>query len=732
MYSRLVTKAAVDEASAKQGWPLVRHTQDQIDHAVAHFADLWDADSKRLVRTLTDEEQQFIKNERKLCALDFRGYWLEHYTYIINFERQVERFQPNVAQQIVMDLWADREEQGLAIWMQQLKARRLGVSTISELAVNHRFQFWPNSNCVVASADPTKTLEMGGMIKFNLDQQPWWLLPQSQPKIAQGMPVHYEDINSSLTLQAGNQFTGVARGSTPDVVHLSELMEFRDAESLIDGALMRAVIDHPGVFGILESTGGGIGTWWHRTWEQNKRDFARGRARVIPVFLPWYVGTDLYPSEADLRARPVPGDWVPSDKSIAHAERARAYVLSNSLLFKHLAKGNRDWKLSREQMWFREIEYETAKEKKQLHIFHMELCADDFEAFQSSNVPVIDPEILLNYQARTRNPIGAYTVIGPDIPQELVTPRRYWDTSKPTITIATREILPRYDVKYQLVPLVFEGYPHFEEDMKLLIWEWPEGGYNYGVGTDAALGLGQDNATIEVLREATPDREPGQVAEWASNQLTAFQMWPITLALGTLYSTVSRMTGERRQCRMAIESQTNGAAIQSELKKRGWTNFHPWQYNDKRRPLPDASVGRLGIMMNQWFRDQMMDMLLTYLSEESIDLPSPFLVQELVTLERAAGQKKAAAAADCHDDRVIGLGLPLFSLHINKPPEKQYARKRVDYLPGLHEDGIAHPIWKDSGQGTWTAPPVSQKVYRDHRGLRLQRIVNPRMPQGYR
>lgn len=734
MYDRAVTAAAIEATSREQGWQLQRYNRAQIDLAIAHFDDLWEPEEKKLRRPLTTEEQRFIQNERKMCALDFRDHWLPNYAWIVNYEKQPQRFSPNVAQNIVMDLWADREAQGLAIWMQQLKARRLGVSTISEMAVQHRFQFHPYSNCVVASADPTKTIEMAGMIKYCLDQQPWWLIPQGLPKIKSGIPIEYPDIHTSLSIQAGNQFTGVARGSTPSVIHLSELMEWQDAEDLVDGALMRAIIDTPNVFGILESTGGGLGTWWHRTWEQNKRDYGRGRARVIPVFLPWYVGTDLYPSAADLRARPIPSDWLPSDRSIAHAERARQYVLTNPLLFKHLAKGDTNWKLTREQMWFREIEYETAKEKKQLHIFHMELCADDFEAFQTSNIPVIDPEILIGYQERTRPPIGVYTIIGPEIAPPLVTPRRYWDTSKPTITVSTREILPRYDVKYQLVPLVFEGYPALDESMKLLVWEWPKDHHVYGVGVDCAEGLGQDNTVMEAMREALPDREPGQVAEWASNTVTAFQLWPLAICLGALYSVVNASAGRRLQCRMAIEAQSNGSAVQNELQKRGWTNFHPRKYNDTKRPRRDADVQGIGILTNFWFRGTMMDMLLTCLSEEAIDIPSPYLVNELLTLERAAGEHKAKAAPDAHDDRVMALGFPLFSLHMNKPPSKQFTRKRVQYAPGLQEDdGIPHPIWTPPAQAQSAAfvGRIAQRMYRNQKFGALQRIVNRQMPKGF-
>lgn len=735
MYDRATTQRIIDAVNQAQGWDLQYHTPTQIDHAISHFKNLYDPEERRLVRPLAPDEARFIENEQKLCALDFRGYWVRRYAKIVDWAKRPVPFTPNVAQEIVMDLWAEREALGLAIWMQQLKARRLGVSTISELAVCHRYQFHPFSNCVVASADPDKTIQMAGMIKYALDEQPWWLLPRTT-KIKGGIPVEFGDLHCTLTAEAGNQFTGVARGATPNVVHLSELCEWQDAEDLVDAALMRAIIDTPDVFGILESTGGGVGNWWHKTWEQNKRDYQRGRARVIPVFLPWFVGTDLYPSEADLRARPIPRDWVPSDRSVHHAERARAYVLSNPLLFKHLAHGHSDWKMSREQMWFREIEYETAKEKKQLNIFLAELCADDFEAFQSSNIPVVDQEVLMAYQERTRPPRSVYTVIGPEIPPSLIVARRHWDPTQPSITIKTREILPRFDATFQLVPLKFEGYPSFDEALKLLVWEYPEDGYSYGVGVDTSDGVGQDNSIIQVMRESTPTRPPGQVAEFAYDYIKAMQLWPLVMAVATWYSVFNPKVGRRTQSKTCIECRGNGEACQFELQKRGWSAFHVWKRYDNKKPTPDMNANKIGIYTNQWFRAQMMDMLLTCVDEEAIDLPSPYLVQELVTLERDPDQQKQKAAYGANDDRVMAIGFPLFSLHVGKRPNQQYSRRKVEYAPGLAADpSIPHPTWQPPAQassrpfvGRMTQPSLRDAVKYGNLG----RIINRDLPKGYR
>lgn len=703
MYAAAVTARAVAATNKSQGWDLVYHTPEQIAHAIKYLDDLYDPEAQRLTRPLKANEQRFISNERILCALDFRYYWAPRYATIIDWQKKPMHFTPNVAQNIILDLWGESESQGWAIWMQQLKARQLGVSTLSELAVQHRYQFIPYTNAVIASADPAKTLNMAGMIKYCFEQQPWWLLPKVT-KIKSAIPVEFWEQYCSLTIQAGNQFNGVARGSTPNVIHLSELCEWQDAEQLIEAALLPAIHDTPDVFGILESTAQGPG-YWKRKWEQTKRDYPQGRSRMRPAFLPWYVGTDLYPTAAELRQRPIPADWVPLDRTIKHAERARAYVTTDPLLLKYLAKGNRHWQLPREQMWWWESGYESHRQSKTLNLFLAEFCSDDFEAFQSSNVPVIDPEILMGYQDRTRNPSAVYTIIGPDIPPALTTPPRYWDRSRPTITIRTREVMPRLDLKFELVPILFEGYPSFDESMKLLVWEPPTAGYTYGIGVDCSEGIGQDFAVIDVLREATPSRAPGQVAEWASNTVTAFQLWPLILAVGCLYSTLNPLAGKRVQCRLAIETWSNGSAAQHELQKRGWLNFHPWMYaGDARKPKRPGETVKVGVMTNAWFRASMQDMFLTCLSEEAIDLPSPYLVSELTTLERAPGIKKAVAAADAYDDRFMALGMILYSLHMNKPPQQQFARRRVEYTPGVDpEPGISHPIWTPPAQASSTA-----------------------------
>lgn len=636
----------------------------------------------------------------------------------------------------MLDIWSDLEREGRAIHVLQLKARRLGVSTLSELEVARRVQFNENTNAVVASADPTKSVIMAQMIGYCWEQMPWWLMPKVT-RIQNRMPVEFGEINTGITVQAGNQFNGVARGATPNVYHVSEIAEWVNAEELIDAALLRAIIDTPNVWGMIEGTGSGRGNYLHKTWDHLKQSWPLGRARQMPVFLPWYVGTDIYPSPAEQRARPVPETWEPTDRTIRHAERAREYVNANPLLLKHLAKGDRDWSLTRAQLWFYEIEHDGARRKKTLNKFLQEMASDDFDAFQSSNIPVIDQEIIINYRERTRVPLAVYTVIGDGLPASLSVSQREWllgPGAPEPIRVKVADVLPRTPLNYQFVPVKFDGYSAYDPTLKLFIWEMPQDGETYGLGVDTSDGIGQDNSCVEVLRKASVERPDAQVAEFVSPYIKAFQLWPIVLAVGTFYSVFQAKAQRRVQSRVAIECRGNGEAVQFELQKRGWINFHPWKRYDNRTPTKDSEARKFGVYTNVWFRPQMMDMLLTCIDEEALDVPSPYLVSELESLERDEREQKAKAAYGEHDDRVMAIGFPLFSLHVGERPQQQYRRK-VEFIPGGEDpDIVQYPIWSGPSQALSTGQQPAQRIGRPpgaRRRYALEAYRNSQMPKGF-
>lgn len=657
MYSKKIIAERIKKVEAKLGLTLKYHTVSEVAFANKRLQSLL-GDDGRLVRALTTEEEEWIINERTLAKLDFR-YFAEKYAYILDFAGNLVRFPTNIAQNITLNIWGELEEQGRPISIQQLKARQLGVSTLTEIAVAHRSQFYTFINAVVGSSDPEKSKKMAMMMERCWNQEPWWMMPR-QTAYRTGELIEFGGINSGISIQHGTQFSGIARGDTPTVCHLSELCDFSNPEELVDASLLRAMHESPWMFLVLESTAKGRRNWWHRTWEFSKENFFSGRARLYPMFLPWFIGSDIYPTDTWILGHPIPEQWEPSQITYHHAERAKAAVKADPLLTKYL--GNK-WEMPIEQMWWWEVTRAEYAAKKELSQFYSETPADDMEAFQSTNISAFDSDTLAIYREKTRVPMQVYGFLGRQdvIPVRLQPDRRDVDIQKPALTIKARWNPSVEPFECQLLPLKFGGYSNFDPMGKLLLWEMPEQDETYGLGVDTSDGIGLDRSTIQILRKGTPDRNDALVAEFASPYINAFDLWPLCLALGTLYSP---MSSDRRirQAKMVIECRGNGESTQLELRKRGWANFHAWMRYDSKKLRPQDSQ-KLGWFTNSWSRAMMMDMLLKAIRDEWIDVYSPFFVDEMSDLERDDSRQSLAATYGGHDDRIMAGGFVFFSMH---------------------------------------------------------------------
>ena len=367
-------------------WRLQYPTDDEHREMLAHFAALLD-DKGVPIRKLSDAEALWVLCESTLCKLDFH-YYCKRYVKIEDWSGRIVPFQPNRAQRIVLARMAKMEEQGLALMMMFLKARQLGITTLFQAVLSHRVFLYRNVNAPTGSAEPDKSRKMVKKLEFIWNNLPWWLRPRRTAYRA-GELLEYADLNSSIDVSWGNQTQGIGRGSTSTVCHLSELASFLNPEELVDAALIRTMHENPFSLLALESTAEGIGNGWHRTWEWNVKMAASGMARLEPIFLPWFMGTELYPTAGWLKRRPVPAGWRAPDYVERHAEAARTYVKQTPILQVELGE---DWEMPLEQKWFYHVEFQEAKEKKTLHIFLQEMPANPSEAFQNSNPTVFDIE----------------------------------------------------------------------------------------------------------------------------------------------------------------------------------------------------------------------------------------------------------------------------------------------------------------------------------------------------
>src|SRR5438128_2453437 len=447
MYSESIAAQRMERALQRgilKSLPIY-HTRPEVESFTRHLNTIYDPDSQSWRRELTSEEAQFIRNERILCRYDY-NYFKTRFALIKDRSDRIVRYIPWVSQVILTDIFAENEREGIAIEIQSLKARQLGVSREVSLAQLHRLLFYAHINAMLASSTPVKSGALADMMELTLTHLPHWLVPgfdggpRDTAKRAGGEWFKL-DTGSAVTLQFGSQISGIARGTTPTICHISELAEFEyqglGPEELIDSSLFRAVHPDARVLLVLESTALGMNNWWHKKWRTSKSGWPERRSRLRPVFLPWYVGSPalgyVYPEQGFLDRSPVPPRYTPAPWALEQAVHAEEFVRSNDLLRQHMGSS---WTMPIEQIWFYEVERDQAVKENRLNQFLAEMPSDDMEAFQSTNISIFSTETIAAHQRHTRPPIGVYGLTGPDMsPRTILYSRSQIDKDQPIVNV---------------------------------------------------------------------------------------------------------------------------------------------------------------------------------------------------------------------------------------------------------------------------------------------------------
>lgn len=675
MFSQKLTNQKIERWVRAGKFTPEYHSTAEVERATAHLNSLVQYDygtdalvstrnpDKNWEETLTPEEVRWIENETLLCRIDFQ-YFISRYVWIKSEEDRMVRMNPWPSQEIFLAIVAEMEEASIAIMLIVLKARQLGLSRVISLILLHGVVFFDNRNAFMASSTEDKTRLLFDMTDLVLTNLPRWMKPTEKARRANRL---LELGNGSgITLQHGQQGTGIARGTTPTLAHISELAEFDDPSSLIDSSLLRAMHDSPSTFLALEGTAEGMLTWWHHKWTSAKALWPERRSRLRPIFLPWFVG-GLYPKESWLRAHPMPENYA--EKMLpwakAHAEMAAEYVRNNTHLSRYLGS---NWIMPIHQIWYYEVDRDAAIREKRLNKFLQEMPANDDEAFQSKNISVFDTETLVFYRDHAhKEPLfGCFGLRGPieHLNARLQPSDLMIDKTKEVIPILCE--WGGTSIYFELVPLRFEGWS-LEDDSsaidKIYIWEEPMRGFEYGLGVDTADGIGKDRTVIEIIRKGSIYGPTKQVGEFASSKMNGLDCVPFALALGTYFS-VEDVDGHKRQPRMAIECRGHGDQAQNILRMLGWHNFHPWNDRkiDDRAPKLNK-YNKIGVFTNEWFRAGMIEMLTKMLRDGEIEICSPSFVREMQSLEGDEFSQSLRAAYGGHDDRILAFGFILVSLY---------------------------------------------------------------------
>ena len=618
---------------------------------------------------LTKDEVRFMVNERAVCTSD-AAYFMTRY-YWIKTPRGIIRFTFLPGQMVYFNVICEMERRGAPIEMIVCKARQHGISTETEGLALHRISFNYGVNAVIASADRKMTQKMGQMTFLGYDRIPWWLRPISTRRVEadQGMLV-FGGQESGVSFQHGNQVSGIARGDTVKIYHLSEVASYNEPEQLIEASLFKCVHAYPDVLGVLESTAEGDTGWFHDTYWHSKKEWLRNRSRLCALFLPWFVGTDKYPTETWIRTRPVPEDWRPMQETRAMAARGQMYLHTSPVLEKVLGE---NWEMPREQQWFWEVNYLEHKAKGREKLWFQEMPTDDKEAFQGSYDSVFGREVIASAWTQRTTRYDVYGIIGQSVEDR-------HEPNPEDVDYSAERLSVKYEsrraetYRWEFVPLQwiepFEKLEEIRDDEthmgKLFVYLKPEPGYDYSIGVDTSKGIGEDGTAIAVCRRARGQHEQDeQAAEFRSNLVSHVDAYAFVIAIAAYYSRYMTESTRYREPYVAIEQiAAVGDTCQLQMSKMGYGRFHQMiRYDSKPSRMKKSKAVKRGWFTSGWSRPLLTDGFVTFVQNGWYKVNSPYTLSEMDHWEvhlTAGGKEKFEHSADFTDDGVFANAMAAF------------------------------------------------------------------------
>ena len=678
MFAESVILRKLDLYEKTYGWRPVMHSVADCDAMVTHFNDEEKLISKSragnidLRRPLKPSEKQWINNERAMCMLDCayfltRYYWIQ--TDADHGQAGIRHFAFRSGQTVFYRILQKLDEKGVSKELFCLKARKQGISTLVEGIITWMVLFIPGTKAQVASADGQKTQIMMGMMTFAVDELPWWLEPtRTRDKRASDRAmIEYSHIGSTFMVQSGAMKGGIGQGTTPNAIHLSEVSQYTNAVVQIDEGLLKAVTSAAGNFMVLETTGDGD-KWTTDMWNNCKDHYHIGGARLMPVFLPWFMTPELYPSFDWIKKYPIPRGWSPIKETIEMVNKSEAYVASSESLRMVLGIG---WKMPDEQKWYWEFNFKEHRRRGIEKSWYRQMPVDDLEALIGENDKAVGEEAVESMKRTVIDSARIYMVAGEGI-EVKNEPDRHFILNGEDGTRLYTEWKDHKDNSYEwgFIPMSLSLAEMADPSSmkKAIIWEEPEIGYDYGIGVDTGTGAQQDRSIINVTRKGIDDDEPDtQVAEFADDTINNTDLWAWVAAITALYS--RHMRDLPRHPKLCIELRRKFGDMTFNQLYHG-LNFkrHNWFVPLDRttfRPMP-GKQGRPGFWTNAWSRPMLLSFFTSSVENGWYEVKSKFLQSEILKSEMRlmkSGQMRMDHVSGEHNDRIFASALSHWTLH---------------------------------------------------------------------
>lgn len=672
MYHERVIEDTLRDFARREGWMPEPRSISEVDDFCAYIDSITDVTRNQAGSRFFWKNdkgpsaarikwiRRWVENEQFMCFAD-ASYFATRYGRIRDAEERIVHFDFRLAQRIFLAALAECDDLQVAIQLFILKARQLGISTVVALFFLHRILFRSNTYAIMASVSIPQSEKLASMIDTTWSRLPFWL-PPGKKTIKAKEPRWYN--GSLLSVQAGNQEVGIAQGTTPSCVHISELGDYTNPKRVLEEGLFPACHPTRSLFMVLEGTGSMATIWQKEKWDYYVANWGKG-GRFKPFFIPPACAGDLYPHKDWLRAKPIPEGWSPIDRTRKMRRRAELFVRQTDYLSNVLGK---HWEMDREFQWYWECLYKEAVASHSENEFLSQYAPTPEDAFQSKDSPVFQPEVIEVVTANRERSYMAYAVTGRTIlmgnenipyqPQPEAV-----DLRQPDIQLDW-EANDGNEYRWTLVPL-----KHVDDDKdeacfdKLLIFKAPEEGAEYAIGIDTAHGLNQpneDRSSLTVKKNNHGHEPDEQVAAFTSLRVNSPQMGRIAAAVAVLYGTDGNgnVTSANPLIAKFIIEQTRkaGDECMNQLKIMGFLDHHVMIRLDKKGSIDPNQGHQEGWFTRQYNRSYLLERFIDAVNSGWFILHDPVVIRQLATFMRKYKEHGLAMlehAVGSHDDNVF-------------------------------------------------------------------------------
>lgn len=483
-----------------------------------------------------------------------------------------------------------------------VKARKEGISTgVGDYFYCDSARFEGRNTLVLAHDSPSTEEIFRSIYRTACDNDP--LQPKTEHSSKK--EIVFRDTHSKISVRTAGGDEGLGRGQTLHNVHFSEASQYDQVKApRIFNSVLNALARPPvHVAVVMEFTGYGRSGFAYETAKRAYEDPAKSPFKL--VFIPWFrLSTCTLPfkQDADRMALVTTLD-----------ERELALMEKEKLSLEHI-----NW-----YRWTYRFRIHASTENERRRAMMQEYPSDFWDAFQSSDTSVFDPDRLdvLRKHPRCHAALETATITAAS---------KLWDDKQ------------LRHVKTTPAPSVTK-----RKDGPLMIWKRPKPGHRYDIGVDLAKGRGRDWSVAAVL-----DRDTREFVALFRAQLRPTQMLAPVRLLSKWYN----------DGYIAPES-TGFETYVEDLANTDRVDFL-YMRQRKATAAEESWVMEYGQPMNFTVKGALVKSWEDALEREPSLFTMPILLDELTTFEAELDdsghiKRYVGARGSNHDDVMIACGLAL-------------------------------------------------------------------------